>query len=67
MICVFTIISILLAYILQFFVLAVDYSRTEYTQFEDDDYYYYVKAIPKVKVTATDVQVKHINVKRVRR
>ena len=47
--------------------LAVDYSATEYTQFEDDDYYYYVKAIPKIKVTATDVKVKHINVKRSRR
>lgn len=67
MICVFAVISVLIAYILQFFVLAVDYSRTEYTQFEDDDYYYYVKAVPKIKVTATDVKVKHINVKRTRR
>lgn len=67
MICVFSVISILFAYILQFFVLAVDYSRTEYTQFEDDDYYYYVKAVPKIKVTATDVKVKHINVKKSRR
>lgn len=67
MICVYAVISILLAYLIQFFVLTVDYSGTEYTQFEDDDYYYYVKAIPKVKVTAADVKVKHINVKRSRR
>lgn len=67
MVCVFTLVSISLMYILQFFILAVDYSRTEYTQFEDDDYYYYVKAVPKIKVTATDVKVKHINVKRTRR
>ncbi|MDO4488873.1 MAG: hypothetical protein Q4B67_07305 [Eubacteriales bacterium] len=27
----------------------VDYKNTERLQFEDDDYYYYVKAVPKVK------------------
>lgn len=67
MVCVFSVVSILVALLLQFFVLAVDYSRTEFTQFEDDDYYYYVKAVPKIKVTATDVRVKHINVKKTRR
>ena len=67
MVCVFTALSIVIVSVLQFFVLAVDYSRTEYTQFEDDDYYYYVKAVPKVKVTATDIKVKHINVKKTRR
>ncbi len=51
-------------YFLQYFIVAADYSRTEFTQFEDDDYYYYVKAVPKIKVTATDVKVKHINVKK---
>ena len=30
-----------------FFGFAADYAGTEYTQFEDDDYYYYVKAVPK--------------------
>ena len=67
MICVYSLLAIVISCILQVFVLAVDYSATEYTQFEDDDYYYYVKAIPKIKVTATDVRVKHINVKRGRR
>ena len=67
MVCLFTVLSIAIVFVLQFFILAVDYSRTEYTQFEDDDYYYYVKAVPKIKVTATDVRVKHINVKRTRR
>ena len=55
-----------ISYILQYFVLAVDYSGTEYIQFEDDDYYYYVKAVPKIKVTASDVQVKRINVKKMK-
>lgn len=36
------------AIILQFFVFNVDYSRAEYVQFEDDEYYYYVKAVPKI-------------------
>ena len=67
MIWLFTLVSIALALLLQVFILAVDYSATEYTQFEDDDYYYYVKAVPKIKVTATDVKVKHINVKKTRK
>lgn len=44
-----------------FFVFAVDYSRTEYTQFEDDDYVYYVKAVPKVVVSKPDLKVQRIN------
>ncbi len=32
-----------------FFTYNLDYSREEKVQFEDDDYYYYVKAIPKRK------------------
>ena len=50
--------------IVNVFILAVDYSGTEYVQFEDDDYYYYVKAVPKLKVAKRDVKVKHINVKK---
>lgn len=53
--------SVILAFIFQFFVFAVDYSRTEFLQFEDDDYYYYVKAVPKIAVTAPDVKVQRIN------
>ena len=39
---------------------SVDYSRTEHIQFEDDEYYYYVKAIPKVGVPVPEKRVKHI-------
>ena len=46
--------------VLEFFLFAVDYSRTEYVQFEDDEYYYYVKAVPKISVTKPEVQVKNI-------
>ena len=62
-----TIISILLAFILQFFLFSVDYSRTEHTQFEDDEYYYYVKAVPKINVTAPEMNVKRINAQRKRK
>ncbi len=62
-----TIISILLAFILQFFLFSVDYSRTEHTQFEDDEYYYYVKAVPKINVTAPEMNVKRINAQRRRK
>jgi len=59
-------VSMGVAVILDVFILSVDYQRTEYTQFEDDDYYYYVKAVPKIKLQASDVQVKHINVNKKR-
>ena len=59
-----TLISVLLAFIVQFFVFSVDYSRIEHTQFEDDEYYYYVKAVPKINVTAPEMNVKRINAQR---
>lgn len=62
-----TILSILLACIIQFFVFSVDYSRIEHTQFEDDEYYYYVKAVPKINVTAPEMNVKRINAQRKRK
>ena len=59
-----TIVSTVLVYIIHFFKLTLDYSGVEHAQFEDDVYYYYVKAVPKVTVTAPQVNVKHFNVKR---
>ncbi len=59
-----TIISFLLVLVLQFFVFNVDYSRTEKVQFEDDEYYYYVKAVPKVTVARAEKKVKQINTQR---
>lgn len=54
----------LLAIIAQFFKGVLDYSRTEVVQYEDDDYYYYVKAVPKVRVAEQNVEVKKINEQR---
>ena len=56
-----TIVSALVALVIQFFAFHVDYSRTEKVQFEDDEYYYYVKAVPKVTVAAPERKVKKIN------
>ena len=49
-----------IGFVLEFVFFSVDYSRTENVQFEDDEYYYYVKAVPKVGVTVPDKKVKHI-------
>lgn len=58
-----SIIGIILAFFIQFYKGIVDYQRTEILQFEDDEYYYYVKAIPKLSVSGTNKNVKHINSK----
>jgi len=58
-----TIISTGIVYGIHFFKLTLDYSGAEYVQFEDDVYYYYVKAVPKITVTAPQMKIKHINVK----
>ncbi len=49
-----------LAFIIKFFVFSVDYTRTERVQFEDDEYYYYVKAIPKNVIAEPKKTVKKI-------
>ncbi len=47
-----------LAFIIEFLFCGLDYSRTERLQFEDDEYYYYVKAVPKALVSASKRNVK---------
>ena len=54
------VVSFGLCKVLEFFTFNVDYTRTEYVQFEDDEYYYYVKAIPKNSVTKSKKTVKKI-------
>ena len=43
------IVSLALALIYELVIYSVDYRATEHLKFEDDDYYYFVKAVPKVK------------------
>ena len=37
----------------------LDYERVERVQYEDDDYYYFVKAVPKKMVTSSEKVIKH--------
>lgn len=55
-----TVISVVISLILEFFFYNLDYSRIERVQFEDDEYYYFVKAVPKVYVARKDKRVKQI-------
>ena len=54
-------VSILLCLTYWFFRGIGDASRTERTVFEDDEYIYYVKAVPKIKITQRDHNVRDIN------
>lgn len=56
--------AILVGLVMEFFMFHLDYSRTERVQFQDDEYYYYVKAVPKVYVSTRKKQVKQINRKK---
>lgn len=56
-----TVVSVGLAFVVELFKFPVDYSRTENLNFEDDEYYYYVKAVPKLTVAAPEKVVKKIN------
>lgn len=55
------IVAILAGKVIEFFRLFLDYGRTEKVQFEDDEYYYYVKAVPKMSVATPTKTVKRIN------
>ena len=57
------VISLPIALFVDFMVYSLDYTRVEHVQFEDDEYYYYVKAVPKAFVPVEDKQVKQINAK----
>ena len=62
-----SLLAIVLAKVIEFFRFCVDYSRTEKVQFEDDEYYYYVKAVPKMVVPMQTRTVKRINTPRTRK
>ena len=53
--------AVAIGLVLHLFIFSVDYTSTEMVQFEDDDYYYYVKAIPKISVADKAVTIKKIN------
>ncbi len=59
-----SIVAVGIVKLLQFFVFNVDYSRTEHVQYEDDEYYYYVKAVPKMSVAVPAKTVTKIDTKK---
>jgi hypothetical protein len=61
-----TIIAVPLAILVAFLFMGLDYKRTERVQFEDEDYYYYVKAVPKMKIQVPSKTVKRINTQKYR-
>ena len=58
------VVTLIACKIIEFFRFCLDYSRTEKVQFEDDEYYYYVQAVPKMTVAAPTNTVKKINTQR---
>ena len=56
-----SVVSFFICLAIQFLEFNVDYTRTEIVQFEDDEYYYYVKAVPKNVLAAPEKKVKRIN------
>lgn len=53
-----TVVGALAAACVQFLECTVDYRHKEFLEFEDDDYYYYVKAVPKLGVAPYDAPKK---------
>ena len=55
-----SVLSWLISMLLEFLFFNLDYNRTERVQFEDDEYYYYVKAVPKVNLSSSEKKVQKI-------
>lgn len=49
----------LIAVIVQFLAVVLDYQRAEMVNFEDDENYYYVKIVPKIQIAAKK-RIKHV-------
>jgi len=59
------VVSAAISFVLMFFFFNLDYERTERVQFEDDEYYYFVKAVPKVYVAKGQKKIKKFAVENV--
>ena len=58
------IIAAIIAEILHNVVLPLDYTRTELLQYEDDEYIYYVRAVPKATIEKEAVHINRINTRK---
>ena len=57
----FTIVAGLLVMLAYSFIRILDYTAVERVQFEDDDYYYYVRAVPKIKTSLPKLKVRTLD------
>jgi len=58
------VLSFFIACVVQLFRFVLDYSTVESVQFEDDDYVYYVRAVPKLNVEEEANYVKKISIQK---
>ena len=59
-----SVLSLGLVWGLYFFRMPLNYAGVENLQFEDDEYYYYVRAVPKMNIAVPRKSVKRFNAKR---
>ncbi|MCR5145553.1 MAG: hypothetical protein K6B67_09700 [Lachnospiraceae bacterium] len=55
-----SVISFAVGMLFVFFFKGLDYSRIEKVQYEDDDYFYYVTAVPKIHIAEQEKEIKKI-------
>ena len=60
------ILGAVIGYLCKVVFFSVDFNRTEVVEFEDDEYYYYVKAVPKLSIAKEEVTVKQINARKIK-
>lgn len=56
-----TLLSGFLVWLIQLFRITLNYAGVENLQFEDEEYYYYVRAVPKMSVATQNKRVKRFN------
>lgn len=56
-----SILAVAVGLALEILFFSVDYTKSESLQYEDDEYYYFVKAVPKLSVAKPEKTVKRIN------
>lgn len=54
------VVTVIAGFLAAIFFQNLDYTRVERVQFEDDDYYYYVTAVPKIHISEEDKEIKRI-------
>ena len=63
----FILCSAIFDFTIQIFAISPFIQKTKLLQYEDDEYYYYVKAVPKISLVNENVKVKQINARKTRK